>query len=179
MEKEMQFKEMLDTNKDRIYRICCCYVRERHTREDVFQTVLLNLWEGLDGFQGRSQMNTWVYRVTVNTCLGYLRAGQSRQKLLQKAAQESASDCMNSEDVPCDQPTDQQDDVGRLLDCINLLQPTDRMLISMYMEDASANEIAEVLGISPVNARVKLHRIKRTLKDMVERRSHGYRSDEK
>ena len=47
MNKEAQFKSAVEANKDRIYRICCCYVRDEHERRDVFQEVLIHIWEGL------------------------------------------------------------------------------------------------------------------------------------
>lgn len=68
MIKESQFREIVEANKDRIYRICCCYVRVEMERNDVYQEVLIHIWEGLDRFEEKSQMSTWIYRIAVNTC---------------------------------------------------------------------------------------------------------------
>jgi Sigma-70 region 2/Domain of unknown function (DUF4177) len=78
MDKETRFTSLLEANKDRIYRLCLCYVRDADASKDVYQEVLFHLWKSLDSFEGRSQVSTWVYRVTVNTCLGYLRAEKRR-----------------------------------------------------------------------------------------------------
>ena len=86
MDKESQFQAVLQANSDRIYRVCCCYVRDENARQDVFQTVLLHLWESLETFQGGSQISTWIFRVAVNTCLGHLRTERREQRLLAEVA---------------------------------------------------------------------------------------------
>jgi len=170
MDREAQFRSAVDENKDRIYRICCCYVRDPEERKDVYQEVLIHVWENLRKFEGRSRISTWIYRITVNTCLGFARLEKRRKRLFDDEAQ---PDPDRTPGPPAGAaPEDGGEAIGRLYACINRLPPLDRALVSLYLEDVSTREMAEVLGIGEVNARVKLHRIKKTLKEMVENDGH-------
>jgi RNA polymerase sigma-70 factor (ECF subfamily) len=171
MNKEAQFAAAMESNTDRIYRICCCYVRDEEQRKDVFQEVLINIWESLDSFRGDSQISTWIYRIAVNTCLGHSRTQARRRKVIDETRE------VELEEIP-DQAVDDEagkmeEDVRRLYDCINMLQPIEKTLISLYLEDVGTAEISEVLGISEGNVRVKLHRIKKVLKERLEGSGHG------
>jgi RNA polymerase sigma-70 factor (ECF subfamily) len=172
MDKESQFKAILQENRDRIYRICCCYVRDENARQDVFQTVLMHVWESLETFQGGSQISTWIFRIAVNTCLGHLRAQRREQRMLTDIGGQA-----ELAGVPiAPSPTETcgtRDDIDRLYDCICQLPPLDRMLVSLCLEEASTEEIADVLGISLGNARVKVHRAKKTLREIWERTGDG------
>jgi RNA polymerase sigma factor (sigma-70 family) len=171
MNKETQFKSAIEANKDRIYRICCCYVREEHERQDVFQEVLIHIWEGLGRFEDKSQISTWIYRIAVNTCLGHIRMQTRRRKVFDGSAnvdQETIPDESASEGTP---ETDQA--IDQLYDCIDQLLPLEKTLVSLYLEDLSTEQMSEVVGISEGNVRVKLHRIKKKLKEMMEGNGHG------
>jgi RNA polymerase sigma-70 factor (ECF subfamily) len=171
MNRETQFKAVMESNKDRIYRICCCYVRDEERRKDVFQEALINIWEGLGSFKGNSQISTWIYRIAVNTCLGYSRSEKRRRKVFDETKEvdfETVSDQTGGGD-----PAQMEEDVRRLYDCINMLQPIEKTLVSLYLEDVSTTEMSEILGITEGNVRVKLHRIKKALKERLEGSSHG------
>ncbi|MCU0916446.1 MAG: RNA polymerase sigma factor [Planctomycetes bacterium] len=172
MDQENQFRALLQENRDRIYRICCGYVRDENTRQDVFQTVLLHLWESLATFRGGSQVSTWIFRITVNTCLGYLRTQRREQRM--RTEVEGQMQHAGVPVAPAPAETCQtRDDIGRLYDCIHQLPPVDRMLIALHLEEAGAEEMAEVLGITPGNARVRLHRAKTALLEIWERTGDG------
>jgi RNA polymerase sigma factor (sigma-70 family) len=171
MNKEAQFKTAVETNKDRIYRICCCYVRDDEERKDVFQEVLIHIWDGLHTFEGKAQISTWIYRIAVNTCLAYARTEKRRRKVFDESSKvdhETIRDQAASGDS-----AQREQDIQRLYDCINQLQSVDKTLVSLYLEDVTSDQMAEVLGISEGNVRVKLHRIKKKLKEMMEREDHG------
>jgi RNA polymerase sigma-70 factor (ECF subfamily) len=169
MDKEAQFKALIDANRDRVYRICSCYVTDPDGRKDAYQEVLVHLWKSMDSFEGRSQLSTWVYRIAVNTCLGYLRAEKRRKKVFDEDAS------VETREIADESPGSMQTetDVERLYGCISQLEPVDRALVSLYLEDVSSREMAEILGISEGNVRVKLHRIKKSLKEIWEVTNHG------
>jgi RNA polymerase sigma-70 factor (ECF subfamily) len=173
MQKEAQYKAAVEANKDRLYRICCCYVRDDEARKDVFQEVLIHLWKGLDSFEGKSEISTWMYRIAVNTCLGYVRTEKRRRRLFDENAQ------VDHETIPDEIPDSNdpgpEQDLERLYGCIDQLQPLQKTLVSLYLEDLSTTEMADVLGISEANVRVKIHRIKKQLKEMMNGESHGSR----
>lgn len=172
MDKESRFRATVQENGDRIYRICCCYVRDENIRQDVFQTVLMHIWESLETFKGGSQLGTWIFRITVNTCLGYLRAQRREQKMLADVGGQAQLGGVPVSPAPTE-TCGVRDDVERLYDCIHRLPALDRMLVSLCLEEATTEEIAGVLGISPNNARVKVHRARRALREIWERTSDG------
>ena len=168
-EKERMFREAVAEHRDRIYRLCCSYVADPDLRDDVYQEVLVHVWEGLERFEGRSQLGTWIYRITVNTCFGFFRAEGRRAKVFERGYGPAA---LAVEERPADPA------VGQLYRCINRLSPADRAVISLYLEEMSAKEIADVLGITEGNVRVKLHRIRGRLKDIWEEEDDGPGKDE-
>jgi len=173
VDTEHNFKEVFASHRDKIYRVCCCYVRDRDAREDVYQEVLIHIWKNLQTFQGKSQIGTWIYRITVNTCLRHLEKEQRRNAII-------AEDLRHEQDTIPDSPVsgeveEKEKAVQRLYNCINQLPTIDKVLISLSLEDLSMNDIAEVLDISEVNVRVKLHRIRKRLKTMLEENDNGSR----
>ena len=173
MDREAQFKTVLEANQDRIYRICCCYIRDEHERLDVFQDVVLHIWKSLDTFANRSAISTWIYRVAVNVCLGHLRLAQRRTRLF---TPDIAGGAVTARaELPAnDNPQRMENDLRHLYECIQRLPDLDKTLVSLFLEDASSHEIAEVLGISEINVRVRLHRIKKSLKQLWEKTDHEF-----
>jgi RNA polymerase sigma factor (sigma-70 family) len=171
MIKESQFREVVEANKDRIYRICCCYIRDEMERNDVYQEVLIHIWEGLDRFEEKSWMSTWVYRIAVNTCLGHVRTQTRRRKVFDERSgidEETLADDTSAE------ATEEADwEINLLYDSINQLLPLEKTLVSLYLEDLSTAEMSDIVGISEANVRVKLHRIKKKLKEMAGGNEHG------
>ena len=171
MNKELEFKAAVEANKDRIYRICCCYVRDQMERGDVFQEVLIHIWEGIDRFEERSQMSTWIYRIAVNTCLGHIRSLNRQRRVFEESAR------VDQENIPDETASDDgaeiDREIARLYDCVNQLQPLEKTLVSLYLEDLTTAQISDVIGISESNVRVKMHRIKKKLKEMIRGNNHG------
>lgn len=171
MDRESRYREVIETNKDRIFRICCGYVNDRDERKDVYQEILLNIWKSLDGFRAQAQISTWIYRVAVNTCLGHLKSERRRRNHIDTEASADL-DAFPQEDQHETQE-DLQQAIEHLYRCINTLSPVDRALITLHLEDVSSQEIADILGISEANVRVKLHRIRKALRGMLEENAHG------
>jgi RNA polymerase sigma-70 factor (ECF subfamily) len=172
MDRETQFTTVLEANRDRIYRICCCYIRNEHERQDVFQDVLLQIWKSLDTFANRSAISTWIFRVAVNVCLGHLRIAQRRNRLFSQEAAD-APDPTTAGVPATDNPRQKESDLSHLYECIQRLPDLDKTLVSLFLEDLSSQEIADVMGISDINVRVKLHRIKKNLKQLWEQTDDG------
>jgi RNA polymerase sigma-70 factor (ECF subfamily) len=172
MSKETKFKTIVDANRDRMYRICCCYIHDAQERSDVYQKVLIHVWNSLDAFKGESQISTWLFRITINTCFSALRT-DSRKKQLFLAISDQHREAL-ADPVSAEESYQMQDDVRILYACINELDGMDKALISLYLEDMNTREMAEIVGISEGNVRVKLHRIKKSLKHLLENR--GYES---
>jgi RNA polymerase sigma-70 factor (ECF subfamily) len=171
MDKESIFKDIIEINKDRVFRICCGYIRNPDERKDIYQEVLINIWRSLDAFRNESQVSTWLYRITVNTCLGHLRCKNLRNKFIDHDISE------NIELIPSEENRENQDELHRAVEhmykCISTLSPVDRTIVSLYLEEVGSKEIAEILGISDGNVRVRLHRIKKMLMELLQEKIHG------
>ncbi len=171
MEKESRYREIIEANRDRIFRICCSYVRDQDERMDVFQDIIINIWKSLETFRDESEVTTWVYRIAVNTCLTYLRTEKRRLKYYDSGAS------MTVDLIPQEEEDEGQEELHRSIEhmykCISRLSPVDRALVALYLEDVGSKETAEILGISEVNVRVKLHRIRKALKSLMEEDAYG------
>ena len=78
--KESQFDELLQRNRGRFALIARCYAADN--ADDLLQEMLLQIWRGLDGFNGRSTLDTWCYRVALNTAISWRRVATTRKKRL-------------------------------------------------------------------------------------------------
>ncbi len=121
---------------------------------DLFQEVLINLWKGFGQFEGRSDVKTWIYRVSLNTCITL-----DRKKKRSKETLEMDINLFSD----TDEDTQQVDMLHRR---ISQLKPFDRAIVLLWLEDISYDEIGAIVGISAKNVSVRLVRIREQLKNM-------------
>ena len=153
--KEKTFAQMIGEQKSTIYTVCYMFSKDQDEVNDLFQEVLIKLWRGYDDFEGRSDVRTWVYRVALNTCISLDRKRRRRSDFgLQM-------DINLFEDHDAD--TKQVDLLHKR---ISQLQPFDRAIVLLWLEDISYEEIGQIVGISTKNVSVRLVRIKEQLKRM-------------
>jgi RNA polymerase sigma factor (sigma-70 family) len=169
LDKETQFAAAVEQHRDALYRVCCAYVRDESDRQDIYQEVLIHIWRSLDAFRGQSNLATWMYRIAVNTCLGWLRHEKRRFHLLERAREEQLP---ADADVGQAAITTADENLQQLYGCIARLAPVDRLLVSLYLEELQSAQIGLVLGISEGHVRVKLHRIKNQLREMWEKENY-------
>jgi len=165
--KEERFKRLVRDNETRIRRICRYYSPDKHGEDDCYQEILMNIWKSLDTFREESAIGTWVYRVAVNTALGLSAREIRRLKLFASADPEGLIRWIESEG---DETAGQVDRFSLLEGCINQLSVIEKLLITLVLESLSTREIAEIIGITETNVRVKLHRIKEELKQKISLR---------
>ncbi|MCG8307115.1 MAG: sigma-70 family RNA polymerase sigma factor [Cytophagales bacterium] len=167
MNKEQLFNEVYKSNKDRIYRICCFYVNDLEDRHDLFQEVLTNIWKGLDRFEGRSKVSTWVFRIAVNTSLAFRKKHRAESTKIENARDEIHREWNQS------LSEGEQEAIQKLHQAISGLNKIEKAIVSLMLEDVSQKVIAEVMGYSENNIRVRAHRIKQKLKAILIPQSHG------
>ena len=126
---------------------------------DLTQEVFIKVWTHLDSFRGLSSYKTWVYRITVNTCLQLIKKEKKKKEVPVEVVQHSLSS---------EAETEVSEAHARLYRAIGQLKKVDRLVIMMVLEGQEYDDIAEVLGIQPTNLRVKIHRIKKRLKNILE-----------
>lgn len=159
MEDEKRlFEELFRQNRDRIFRLCCLYTGDVDQRNDLLQDIFIRVWENLGSFRGEAAMSTWIYRIALNTCLTHVRG---LKRGLQTRSLPDGFDLLDSEP-----PSGTEPSIEQLIRCINLLEPSNRTIIGLYLEDISQREMAEILGITESNVRVKIHRIKQRLSEI-------------
>ena len=154
-QKEQTFSQIVREHKSTIYTVCYMFSQDKDEVDDLFQEVLVNLWRGFEGFEGRSNVRTWVYRVALNTCISIDRKRRSRPQM------KLSMDINLFEDRDTD--TQQVDMLHRR---ISRLRPFDRAIVLLWLEDLSYEEIGQIVGISEKNVSVRLFRIKEQLKRM-------------
>ena len=160
-DKEKQLTSIFIQYQHRIYRLCHSYIKNDEDKLDVFNDIMVRIWRGLEKFDGKSSLSTWIYRITVNTCIDFLRIETKRKRRgseLQTDFLESLADPAN---VEGDFLLSSQ--ISDLYKCIENLSVLDKTIISLYLEDLGYREIAVVIGISENHVGVKIHRIKNSL----------------
>ena len=152
---ETAFEQVVKLHKSTIYTVCLMFSKDSDEVNDLFQEVLINLWKGFGGFEGRSDISTWIWRVSFNTCI-------SSERKKKKSDTVPLSMGINLfEDT--DEDTRQ---VQMLYKRIHCLKPFDRAIVLLWLEGIPYEEIASIVGITTKNVSVRLYRIKEELKQM-------------
>ena len=152
---ETAFAQMVREHKSTIYTVCFMFSKDSDEVNDLFQEVLINLWKGFESFEGKSKVDTWIWRVSFNTCIT-----QERKKKRSSSIPLSMEiDLFNDKDEDTRQ-------IQMLYDRIHQLKPFDRAIVLLWLENMSYEEIAAIVGITVKNVSVRLYRIKEELKKM-------------
>ena len=152
---EQQFAQTVKEYKSTIYTVCYMFSKDADEVNDLFQEVLVNIWKGFDSFEHRSDIKTWIYRVALNTCISIDR------KKKRAATARVTMDINLFEDR--DEDTKQVDMLHKR---ISRLQPFDRAIVLLWLENLSYEEIGQIVGITTKNVSVRLYRIREQLKQM-------------
>jgi len=163
--KEEIFRTIIRENKEKISSICRYYSSNEDDHNDMYQEVLINIWKSLENFRGDAQLSTWVYRVSVNTALGFAKKEIRRKKIFIRQDDEKLRDLLDYDEG---QIPEKEIMLQSLENKINLLSVVDKIIITLVLESVSNKEIASVIGITEPNVRVKIHRIKNELKEMLK-----------
>jgi len=154
-------------NKGMLFKICRIYQDDAEDRNDLLQEIILQLWKVFDSYRGESRITSWMYRVALNTAIVFFKKQKRRP---------------DSEQLPTgfDKPEEpsaageKEEQLALFYRAVQQLDKVEKALIYLYMEDQPHAEIAATLGISEVNVRVRLSRIKNKLKDIIKELSHEY-----
>ena len=155
-DKEHQFELLVRQHKRTIYTVCYMFSHNKAEIDDLFQEILIRLWNGFDTYEGRSDARTWIYRVALNTAIN--------QDKKQRRRIETVPLTVDIDPFEADNPKTEQ--VRKLHDLISQLELIDRSLILLWLEGISYDEIGAIIGITPNNVGVRLARIKEKLVKM-------------
>ena len=155
---ELDFARVVREHKGTIYTMCYMFSRNEEEVADLFQDILVNLWKGFSGFRGESNVRTWIYRVSLNTCISADRKKKRR-----------------GESLPLDMNINLFDDSAEDMKQVRMLQGRisrlgvfDRAIVLLWLENLSYDEIGAIVGITAKNVSVRLFRIKEQLRNMSE-----------
>ena len=153
---ERLFAQTVAEHKSTIYTVCYMFSQDADEVNDLFQEVLVNLWKGFEGFEHRSDIKTWIYRVALNTCISIDRKKKRR-----------SSEVRLTMDINLFKDGDEDTkQVDMLHKRISKLQPFDRAIVLLWLENLSYEEIGQIVGITTKNVSVRLFRIREQLKQM-------------
>ena len=160
-EREQQFLTLVNQNDSRLRHICRVYSRDAESFKDLHQEILLQLWRSLPSFNGASSPDTWLYRVALNTALAASR--RHRPDRVTAPLDDGGSDVEDPAQPDVDELLEARARTERLYAAIDRLNEVDKMLITMYLDERSYRDMADVIGIGVSHIGVRLHRIKKTL----------------
>lgn len=154
--KEQEFTNLVREHKTTIYTVCYMFSKDSQEIEDLFQEVLVKIWQGFGSFRGESDVRTWIYRIALNTCIN---ADKKKKRTGEKVPLSVSID-------PFEDTNDKALQTKQLYSRINRLGLVDRSIVLLWLEGISYDEIGQIVGISAQNVSVKLVRIREQLKQM-------------
>ena len=159
--KEQIFSKLIKDNQGLIVKVSRLYTNSLEDEQDLFQEIVLQLWRSYDTFKGDSKISTWMYRVALNTAITLFR------KKTKSPQTDEIKDFQYS--FYAEVEDDKKEQISLLYKVIKMLPNIERAIVTMYLDDLPYKDIAENLGITEVNARVKMNRLKKTLKELMQK----------
>jgi RNA polymerase sigma factor (sigma-70 family) len=165
-EKEQQFLNRIENHKGILYKISKMYMDNTDDQQDLFQEIVCQLWKSYDTFRNESQFSTWMYRVAVNTAVVFLKKEKRKVDKYE----------ITSENIRDDEgyANLKESQLDHFYKAVQKLEKIDKAIIFYQLEGFSHKEIAENIGISEGNARVKLNRAKEKLKEIIRNQGYGF-----
>ena len=155
--KEIEFVTLVQEHQNLIHKICRLYTNSDAEHKDLFQEITIQLWKAYPKFRGDAKFSTWMYRVGINTAISLYR--KSKRRIQSFSFDDVSYKIPQTETY--DDTQDQQ--LKSIYAALNHLDDISKAVIFLYLEDKNYKEISETIGISEVNARVKMNRIKKKL----------------
>ena len=152
---EKEFEQLVKKHKNTIYTVCFMFSKDSEEVNDLFQEVLIAIWQGLPTFKGQSNIATWIWRISLNTCISCER----KKKKNVTVPLSMDVDYFEDKDADAQQ-------VRMLYERVHQLKPFDRAIVLLWLEGIPHDEIAAIVGITTSNVATRLFRIREQLKQM-------------
>lgn len=147
----MVFEDIYKAYWQKIFRLCMGYINDYDLAQDIAQETFIIVWQQLPKFRNEANISTWIFRIASNNCL---RQIEKQNRFLKV-------------ELPTNLKEEKEENIEPqiqfLYKCISELPETDRIIISLELENIKQSEIASIVGLSEANIRVKIHRIKEKL----------------
>jgi RNA polymerase sigma-70 factor (ECF subfamily) len=158
-EQENSFINLVNEHQGLIHKVCMMYETDQDARDDLFQEVVLQLWKSFHTFRGDAKITTWMYRVALNTAISGLRKRGRKIQTLDLNERH-----LNISELAAD---DREEDFQKLQGAIRQLSEIERAMIMMALDEVPYEEIAETIGITQNNVRVRMNRIREKLRKLM------------
>jgi RNA polymerase sigma-70 factor (ECF subfamily) len=157
MEKmEQEFLAVIREYSRVVYKVCYLYTTPNATLNDLYQEVILNLWKAFPKFRGECKISTWIYRISLNTCISFLRKEKNTPEIV----------TLTQEADRTEEQDETQIMLKQLYRMISRLGEVDKSIILLYLEEKSYDEISDITGLTLTNVATKINRIKDKLRKM-------------
>lgn len=156
---EKSYLQKIEEHKGIILKVVNLYADDLEDRKDLYQEIVFQSWSAYARFEGNSKFSTWLYRVSLNVALTFLKKQKKRNNINQT----------NLQDISFE-PEELSERADFLYRAIKQLAEIDRSIIMLHLDGFENTEISEMMGLSKTNTNVKLHRIKQQLTTILTRK---------
>lgn len=160
-EAEKQFEKHIKEHELLIYKICRIYAYSDADRQDLFQDIVIQLWNAYPKFKGESKLSTWLYRVAINTAITGLRKKKDFIRSYEHTALPT--------NISDDNSRHEEERLLKMYKAIEQLNEIEKAIVMLYLEDKTYEEMEEILGINQGNLRVKMNRVKDKLRNLTNK----------
>ncbi|MCU0325177.1 MAG: sigma-70 family RNA polymerase sigma factor [Spirosomaceae bacterium] len=162
---EKEFISVIEANQGIIHKVCGMYCHSTDDKKDLFQEIVIQLWRSYPKFRGDAKVSSWLYQIALNTAITQLR------RLYRKPQHEGLSESIIN--ITESSNDDEQEAKSTFLyHAISKLSEIEKAIIMLYLEEHSNDEIAQIMGITQNNVRVKLHRIQEKIRGLLNTNHH-------
>lgn len=168
----MDFDKIYQEHKNLVFNLALKYLRNQEDAEEVTQDVFVAIFKGIDQFNSQSQVSTWVYKITINKSLDFIKAKKAKKRqgflssLFRSGGQEAifVQDQFNHPGVQLES----KEEVAMIMNCINQLPDKQKTALILHkLEDKTQVEIAEIMESTPKAVESLVQRAKSNLKKIM------------
>jgi RNA polymerase sigma-70 factor, ECF subfamily len=163
---EQRFLNLISENRPRILKVCRVYTWNAADQDDLYQEILFQIWRGLPGLKEEQFAGTWLYRVAINTAISFVRKRAIRSERVVYVEHANLTRTIESQQQTTEHNHD--DRIANLYTAIFKLDPLEKALVTLFLEDFTYEQMAEVTGMSASHVGVMLHRAKKKLSSLME-----------
>jgi RNA polymerase sigma-70 factor (ECF subfamily) len=162
---EQKFLELVNENRNKILRVCRVYAWNAADQDDLYQEILFQIWRALPDLKEIKFANTWLYRVAINTAISFVRKRASRSDRIVHVEHGDLTRAIESRQTTQESADDR---LANLHTAIYKLDPLEKAVLTLFLEDLTYEQIAEATGINANNVGVMLHRAKKKLSSLMK-----------